>query len=123
MVNSFKVWKHLNPDTPNDTYLDFKMCWVRETMKKYANDMPEVRGRGRAYAAEDLPGRLTGRHFPVEHPPIPNGKQKPCKRCVVCCRHTAKGKHAKESRYMCDTCNVSLCVTPCFKNYHTMTVY
>lgn len=64
--------------------------------------------------------RLTERHFPSFIPATPK-KENPTRYCAVCCtKKDDKGKKKRrESRYMCHTCKVALCVTPCFEIYHT----
>ncbi len=55
---------------------------------------------------------LPGNHFPEPHPPTAR-RTNSVKKCVVCC-HVKR----RESRYQCEACRVSLCVSPCFKLYH-----
>ena len=43
-------------------------------------------------------------------------KKKPQRRCVVCPKR-------KETRFICETCDVGLCAVLCFKNYQTMKKY
>lgn len=117
LVNSFVVWKELNPGF-TDTFLDFRMAWIRETLGECLPAVPETRGRGRSFPLPS-PLRLSGRdHWPAVHPATEK-KANPCKQCVVCATH----KIRKESRYQCELCKVSLCVAECFKKYHTKTVY
>ena len=63
---------------------------------------------------EQRENRLTSRCFP-EPIPATVSKMRPARRCEVC-----KSKNIrKESTYMCSTCNVTLCVHPCFRDYHS----
>lgn len=66
------------------------------------------------------PLRLTGRHFPEVIPPTAK-KQNPTRQCGMCSRvRTPRNKKIRrETRYYCPDCNVPLCVTPCFRAYHT----
>lgn len=41
------------------------------------------------------------------------------RRCVVCTSH----KMRKMSTIRCSTCQVTLCLEPCFKNYHSLQQY
>ena len=73
--------------------------------------------------------RLTDRHFPSFIPPTER-KEKPSRRCIVCCVPTGQRRQRgvpaprrHETRYMCDSCGVALCVVPCFRLYHTYTDY
>lgn len=65
---------------------------------------------------------LTACHFVSFIPPTANNKL-PTWRCVVCCEASSAGetKIHKETRYWCKDCNVAVCMTPCFKIYHTKT--
>lgn len=72
-----------------------------------------VQGARRSIFKHD-PSRITEPHFP-EYVPATAKKANATRRCKVC-----KGKGIrKESRYHCAFCNVGLCVTPCFKLFHT----
>ncbi|XP_076233735.1 uncharacterized protein LOC143178781 isoform X2 [Calliopsis andreniformis] len=57
--------------------------------------------------------RIIESHFPDYVPSTPK-KINATRRCKVC---ASKGLR-KESRYYCAYCNVGLCVTPCFKDFH-----
>ena len=63
-------------------------------------------------APQDVPLRLTGRHFPV--PSI--------KRDSKICSRRKSGKR-KQSSIKCDVCDIHLCIHPCFKKYHTLKSY
>ena len=68
----------------------------------------------------DIPDRLKANtHFIVSTDVMPNGK----KRLLHCkvCAHTTRGLR-KRTRvtHMCEQCEVALCVTPCYKIYHTI---
>lgn len=66
--------------------------------------------------------RLVERHFPDLIPPTAN-RQNPTRQCVVCSQvkipSTGKNRR-RETRYFCSSCNVALCVVPCFKKFHTL---
>ena len=75
--------------------------------------------RGRPIAAEQLPLRLSGRHF-LQH----CGESRP--ECVVCTkRQDGRCVKRKRTAYRCKTCvpSVALCVIPCFEIYHTKLDY
>ena len=57
---------------------------------------------------------LTGWHFPEEIPPT-SCNSKPQRRCHVCYTN----KQRKQTHFMCKECDKALCVSPCFKIYHT----
>jgi hypothetical protein len=77
--------------------------------------------------------RFTARHFP-DHLPLEqnsrgersdSSEMSKClaKYCVVCSADNfgdrSSGKRAKKSMYCCRNCKVVLCITPCFRRYHT----
>ncbi|XP_053974119.1 protein jim lovell-like isoform X12 [Hylaeus volcanicus] len=66
--------------------------------------------------------RLIERHFPETIPPTEK-KSKPVRKCVQCSKKIcANGKRVrKETRYYCPECDAGLCITPCFRLYHTTT--
>ncbi|GFV45445.1 piggyBac transposable element-derived protein 4 [Trichonephila clavipes] len=78
-----------------------------------------VRKSGRQKSSGNL--RLMERHFPSYVPPTPK-KEAPTRYCAVCrAKRDSNGKRKrKESRYMCSSCNVGLCASPCFQIYHTV---
>lgn len=66
------------------------------------------------------PLRLTERHF-LEVIPATEKKLRPTRQCFVCCsKRNESGKRIRrETRYFCPDCGVGLCLSPCFKIYHT----
>lgn len=100
------------------TALKYRLQVIDETIKKYHTPMMSSKvGRP---SSVPHPLRLTERHFPDVVPPTEK-KSNPTRQCVVCSRkRDASGKRLrKESRYCCLVCDVALCVTPCFRIYHT----
>ncbi|GBM08941.1 PiggyBac transposable element-derived protein 4 [Araneus ventricosus] len=75
--------------------------------------------RGPFPKSEENVVRLTGRHFPsyVDE----SESRKKSRKCVVCSlKINENGKRVRrESRFECKSCNVGLCVAPCFEIYHT----
>lgn len=81
----------------------------------------------------DTSGRFLGHHYPEQLPPDASVKRSnPVKLCQAC--NFSKTELAKEpgapkflkrknTSFFCRECSKSLCVTPCFKAYHTMTNY
>lgn len=74
----------------------------------------------RRSSADPQLGRLLERHFP-DVIPATEKKEKPTRKCIACSKiRDSQGKiKRKETRYMCPDCDVALCITPCFKIYHT----
>lgn len=86
---------------------------VGDIIAKYHTPV-STRTVGRRVLDENSELRLTERHF-ANFIPSTAQKKFTTKRCVVC----TKNKRRRESRYMCPTCNVPLCIVPCFEIYHT----
>lgn len=98
--------------------LEFRLQLIDEYIETYHN--PEYSSKGVRPSKTPNPLRLTERHF-LEPIPSTVKKATPTKRCAVCCsKQSVTGKRIRrESRYYCRDCNVGLCLTPCFKIYHT----
>ncbi|XP_050704248.1 piggyBac transposable element-derived protein 4-like [Eriocheir sinensis] len=62
--------------------------------------------------------RLNERHFIALIPPT-ELKPKPYRRCHVCSHTTRAPRKRSDTRYYCRHCDVGLCITPCFEDYHT----
>lgn len=45
-------------------------------------------------------------------------EEKKARRCIVYSKSNKKERRKKMSYYECKTCNVGLCVNPCFQVYH-----
>ncbi|KAK8769938.1 hypothetical protein V5799_013595 [Amblyomma americanum] len=99
---------------------DFRLELVRQLIEKYHEGNSKPKG-GRPSKGED-PTRLTARHFLSLIPPT-TAKQNPTRVCRVCTNTQHRPKQRKESRYLCSTCQVPLCVVPCFEEYHTKKVF
>lgn len=99
--------------------LVYRLDLIKQIMEKYHRT--EFSSRKGRPSSQPTPLRLTGRHFP-ECIPATEKKQFPTRQCGVCCRvRDARGKKVrKETRYYCPICDVPLCVTPCFRVYHTV---
>lgn len=115
--NSLVIYKQLNP---NLKYTDRnKLCLdvIGDLLEGYerSNTRP-----GRRSADNDLPTRLTERHFPVWNPKHRTDGRRAYADCRVCSDRTVK-RH--ETLYICNQCLLPMCVTPCFKRYHTLKEY
>ena len=93
------------------TLLDFRLKLVAALLESSA--LPAYRRRGHPRSL-DSPARLLRRRFP-SYLPATEAKERPQRRCIVC---SSKGNR-KDTRYQCETCSVSLCIVPCFEDYHT----
>lgn len=94
----------------------FQLEVIRQLIEKYLD--LRVKSRGGRPSTGDVPSRLSQRHFPKYIPPIPN-KKNPSRICFVCKHTTTKEIKRKETRFMCQECDVALCVVPCFEDYHS----
>ena len=105
LYNAYIVWKNLNNSTA--TQLDFRRELINEIITIHLSGQPLDFGRG--VADNTNPLRLKGRHFIRKKA---RGKRGRCVRCnKMGVRH--------EVMYECRTCDVSLCIEPCFQIYHT----
>lgn len=59
-------------------------------------------------------------HSPVNVPPTPGRPGKGQRECVVCKNTSLRPKKRRKVTTMCETCDVGLCIGPCFKAYHTL---
>ncbi|XP_018400066.1 PREDICTED: piggyBac transposable element-derived protein 4-like [Cyphomyrmex costatus] len=79
------------------SFSTFRMKVIRSILNKCPTTIPRP--------CEHL--RLTGRHFPA--------LSKGYRRCHLC----SLRKIRQRTKYECSTCNIALCVAPCFEEYHT----
>lgn len=109
MLNSYILYKK-NGGTLS--HLNFRLEVINSLFLKYGTHSKKTPTR------LDIPSRLTGRHFPVYNPP--SGRRNYSQRkCVVCRQHDQR----KDTSVHCEQCEVALCISPCFKLYHTLQNY
>ena len=87
-------------------HLDFRISVARGLVTAGKAVIPHS-----ASSVLGCPMRLLGHnHYPEPAGGMPD--------CVVCSnRHCGK---RKRTSYTCNSCNVALCLYPCFANYHTL---
>ena len=95
---------------------EFRLQLIREIIQEHAKDL----GTGRRTSAGEHPKRLIDRHFP-SLVPSETGKRAKQRKCIVCSQSVRKERKRSESRFECAECDVGLCITDCFKEYHTLT--
>ena len=122
-LGSDAIKKCLHGETEIITQYNFRLNVIKQLLhsvttkqKSHVNPLP----------ADVL--RLSDKHF-LGKIPIPAGKKKATRNCVVCNpgeRKMYKNKNIKppnrpgrESIYFCKQCEVALCVVPCFELYHS----
>ena len=117
--NAFVLFGQNSDHTPHIEHADFAWMTAERIFSEHLS-AAAARTPGRRSASVGNPERLTGRHF-IDHLPPTEKKKEPTRKCVVCCsKRNADGKKVrKETRFWCPDCDVGLCVTPCFKYYHT----
>lgn len=96
---------------------EFQINLIKQLLQTYHTPQQRNQSGRRPKGANSLL-RLSARHFPALLPATA-AKPNPTKRCIVC----KKKQKRKESRYICEPCNVSLCVVPCFEVFHTRKNY
>lgn len=115
MYNAFIIYRNRGGKL---SHLDFRLSVINSLIEKYGDSTPKAILRRKVNP--ENPTRLSGRHFPQMIPTQPTtGRRRGQRRCVVCLRH----KMDKKTTIFCPTCDVGLCVDPCFKNYHTLGNY
>lgn len=115
VLNSSILHKHLTKG--KQSVGEFQNNLIKQILAAYHT--PQQRNQcGRRPETANSELRLTARHFPT-FLPATESKSNPTRRCIVC----TKKQKRKESRYICEPCNVSLCVIPCFQDYHTKKNY
>lgn len=100
------------------TLQSFHFELIRQLIEN--NMEPRIsRQRGGRPSIGENPTRLTQRHFPALVPSTE--KKKNVTRVCHVCKHTKRREQKRrESRYMCNECDVALCVVPCFAEYHEL---
>lgn len=99
---------------------EFRENLISQMCEKYHTARPSSSG-GRK--VEDLPIRLKDRHFPYPVPQTEAQKSRTQRKCHVCSHTTKRTKCRKDTRFMCQECDVALCVYPCFGEYHSLKYY
>ena len=102
MINAYVIYK--SSRSRKITHLDFMVAVVKGLLQKSGID---IDGEQQSQVVI-TPFRLVGRN----HFPEPSRKRD-------CCLCSNRHKHRKQSSYQCTICKVTLCIYPCFKNYHT----
>lgn len=96
----------------------FRNELVRKLISKYGQ-IHTPKQRTSSAASIPYPKRLIDRHFPTKIK-TDGGSRLKTRTCYVCSHSKQKEKKRSSSRYECTDCNVGLCVSDCFKQYHTL---
>ncbi|CAF1289214.1 unnamed protein product [Adineta ricciae] len=113
ILNSHILYKQKTGRTIHSC--DFRLQLIRQIIETYGKPKAPT---GRPTTG-DNPVRLIARHFPSLIPSTLT-KQNPQRKCVVCAKTTRRTKKRTDSRYECTECDVGLCVSGCFQDYHTL---
>lgn len=117
VLNSHAVYLCISGKKP--TLSEFHIELVRQLIEVNMEPQTQSKKSGGRPSPGEPPLRLTQRHFPSYIPPTEK-KEYPTRQCHVCRHSTRRERARRESRYMCEDCDIPLCVTPCFREYHTL---
>ncbi|KAF9413721.1 hypothetical protein HW555_008167, partial [Spodoptera exigua] len=109
LLNAFYLFRMLNVNR-KFSLADFQLNVIRQIINTYKHSNLALPSTSRGVLD---PHRFLHndalQHFPVR---IPTGKSQRCKVCA------AKNKRS-DTRFMCQKCNVYLCINPCSVEYHS----
>ncbi|CAH2319774.1 Hypothetical predicted protein [Pelobates cultripes] len=107
MFNSYVLYKK-EAKGRSYPFLDFMLKILSDILFTHAPNPPSLE-------SDDVQ-RLFGKHFPSRIPPTPC-KKSPQRKCRVCYKKGVR----KDSSYYCPSCPSlpALCITNCYKVYHT----
>ena len=97
-----------------------------EGLKCYKIPLPPVLSKkiGRNHTSKYDMRRLNEHHFITN---IPSGEgrkwKRPTKSCFVCSKLQGINFKPKRTSFWCKDCGKALCISPCFKIYHTESDY
>jgi len=112
--NSYCLYKYKT--RKNISVAAYHLQLIRQILRKYHKD--DFR-QSAPRSADKYPLRLTSRHFPAIYTSA-NIKQKSgLRKCTVCTQNGVQ----RQTHYQCKTCDVGLCVHPCFETFHTKLHY
>lgn len=102
------------------SFSDFRLKLVTQLIEKYSIRPTAASSHP---PTVDNPLRLSGRHFPTLVTQTAAQGARTQRRCHVCANTKLQKRKRKDVKYMCEECNVPLCVVPCFQEYHTKKKY
>ncbi|XP_030839578.1 piggyBac transposable element-derived protein 4 [Strongylocentrotus purpuratus] len=116
LVNAFLAYRIATKDMKRSTR-SFRLSVINSLLDNYAKTSTAGRPKALRESTRDnrLAPRLTGQHFAEQRPG--QGKNRYYPDCVVCSK---KGRNGRvTTSYFCETCKLPMCLTPCFKRYHS----
>ena len=96
----------------------FQLEVIREIIEKYGSQVRSLIGR----APPDNPLRLTARHF-ISRIPSTATQSNTKRKYYVCANTVRRAKSRRDTSYECIECDVGLCLTNCFEDYHTLKAF
>lgn len=115
IYNAYIIYQ--NCTGKKETFNEFHLALIKDILQKYPQNRSAVGGGKRKF--EDIPFRLTERHFVSKCPNKADKTQLARRICVVCAKH----KTRRDTRYECRKCDFGLCIDDCFESYHTQVNY
>ena len=124
ILNAYILNRHYgSKKMTQDEYRDNLVKYLlREGLKCYSIPLPPVMSKklGKKTISGQDTIRLQERHFITNIPAAEGRKRKrPTRCCFVCSKLPGLGAKSKRTSYWCEDCGKALCITPCFRLYHT----
>ena len=124
ILNAYILNKHYgSKNMSHDEYRDYLVKYLlSEGLKCYKIPLPPVLSKriGRNHNLEHNMQRLNERHFITNIPAGEGRKRKrPTRCCFVCSKVQGTNSKTKRTSFWCEDCRKALCISPCFKIYHT----
>ncbi len=120
LVNSFILYRKWNGEDDKRLHIKFRMSLIRQLLQESDAPRPSMI-RGRRWLADPVMRLRPGKHFPCYIPAAEGAKRKRPLRDCIACNAKAKdrtGYSRKQTSFMCEMCEVALCVPDCFAAYH-----
>ena len=122
VLNAYILNKHYGKKKmTQDEYRDYLVKYlIFEGLKSYKIPLPPAISKklGKSSTNEHNCKRLNERHFMTNIPCGEGRKRKRPTRCCFVCKG-APGLPNKRTSFWCEDCQKPLCISPCFKIYHT----
>ena len=108
IANSYVLY-HNSPNHPSLTELEFiKALSLSLIGSSCKESQVQPHAQRKRNPAQPTPRVTASNHWPVK-----TNQQRKCQHCAK------RGSKGPRSKYMCEACQVTLCVDKCFKLYHT----
>ena len=132
---SVKWWKKVFVYLLELAFVQFTIVWQkihnRPTIDKFALRLSLIKQLVAGYqrpprllvrnmSNQNMPGRLTGRHFLAINAAKTKSGHNAYPDCTVCSSRKRPGGRRHQTQYMCPDCDRPMCPYPCFQRYHTL---